>query len=396
MMTLLLLVIFTTFIGVGLPDSMLGTAWPAMRAELGLPLSLAGYVSAAISGCTIVSSLLSARLIGRFGTGRVAAVSTLLTAAALLGFAFVGHPAFLFLLAIPLGLGGGCIDTALNNFVALHYDAARMNFLHCFYGLGVALSPYLMSLALGDSDDWRKGYLVVAAVQFAITAVAFAALPLWRKAEARDRLTEEGASLQIVPLRTLLRLRDVRLSCLTFLGACALELCAGSWCSSYFVNVRGLRADAAAQTAMLFYVGLAAGRFLSGLLTHFLGRRRILLLCSGVLLLAVLLFLLPLPLPLSMAALCLIGLGVGPVYPNLTHLTPDNFGRELTRSVMGMQQASSYVGTLVMPWLFGVLAQRWSASLLPPYLLVLFLLYALALAALLYNVQKKKKGVADA
>ncbi len=389
MLATLLIVIFISFIGVGLPDSVLGTAWPAMYRDFGLPISLAGYLSAAISVGTIISSLLSAGVIRKFGTGLVTAVSTLLTAVALLGFAFTKNPVFFFLLAIPLGLGAGSIDTALNAFVALHYRASHMNFLHCFYGLGVAASPFVMSLALGDGGNWRRGYLVVALIQFVITAVAFLALPLWNRVQKKEE--EEGAvRTKNLSVSELLKTPGVLLSGLAFFGTCALELTAGGWCSSYFVNTKGMGADEAAGITMLYYIGLAGGRLLSGLFVGKLGRRRILRISLAVQLLAALALLLPMSTGAGAATLLLLGLGIGPVYPNLMHLTPQNFGQEITQSVMGLQQAMVYVGVLVAPWLFGVLAEAYSTALLPGFLLLCLLLYAAPYAALMHTVSKKK------
>ena len=390
MMTALLIVIFLIFIGVGLPDSVLGTAWPAMQLDLGLPISFAGYITSAVSACTVVSSLFSSKLINRFGTGLVSAISTGMTALALLGYAVNQHALFLFLLAIPLGLGAGTIDTALNNFVATHYSASRMNFLHCFYGLGIAMSHYIMSLALENSGNWRKGYLIVALIQLALTAIAFLSLPLWKYARRKD-LEEQAEECRSLSLIELLKLPAARASCLAFFTSCGLELCAGSWASSYFVSAQGLTADAAARSAMMFYVGLTLGRFLSGLLAPHLGRRRLLRICLLILLIAVLLFILPLTAGFCAGVLLLIGLGIGPVFPNLTHLTPDLFGKDISQSVMGAQQASSYVGVMTMPWLFGLLAQRFSAALLPAYLLALLMLYAASLLLLFRKANHTNK-----
>lgn len=385
MMTALLIVIFLTFIGVGLPDSVLGTAWPIMHLDLGLPISMAGYITSTVSACTIVSSLMSARLINRFGTGLVSAISTGLTALALLGYAFNQHAVFLFLLAVPLGLGAGSIDTALNNFVATHYSAARMNFLHCFYGLGVAMSPYIMSLALGNSENWRKGYMIVAIIQLVLTVIAFLSLPLWQRVQQHDQ-DEQHEESRTLSFSELLKLPAARASCLAFFASCALELCAGSWASSYFVNARGLSADAAARSAMLFYAGLTLSRFFSGILAPRWGRRKLLRIFLLLLLGAILVFMMPLHTTLSSVSLFLIGVGIGPVFPNLTHLTPDLFGKEISQSVMGAQQAASYAGIMVMPWLFGVLAQCFSTALLPTYLLGLLALYAISLITLLKRV----------
>ena len=380
-MTTLLIIIFITFIGVGLPDSVLGTAWPAIYREFDLPVSLAGYISASVSACTIISSLISSKVINKFGTGVVSAVSTLMTAAALLGFAFMKNVVFFFLLAVPLGLGAGSIDTALNNFVALHYSASKMNFLHCFYGLGVAASPYVMSLALGADDNWRRGYIIIGFIQFCIALIAVLSLPLWKKAENKDK-DENPTPPKTLTLSQLFKMPAVRLSCLAFFGSCALELCAGSWSSTYFVNIKGLSSDKAAQITMLFYVGLASGRFLSGMAAQKIGRWRIIRIAALVLFSAIILFILPLPLPAAAAALFLIGLGIGPVFPNLTHLTPQNFGADISQSVIGVQQASSYTGIMLMPWLFGILAQAISPALFPYYLLVLFILFDITLRML--------------
>ncbi len=375
MLTALLVIIFVSFIGVGLPDSVLGTAWPAMVQEFSLPISLAGYITAAVSASTMVSSLLSARLIQRFGTGWVTAVSTLLTAIALLGFAVAPHPVFFFLLAIPLGLGAGAIDTALNSFVALHYSAAQMNFMQCFYGVGVAASPFIMALALGDAGDWRKGYLIVAAIQWALTALTFLSLPMWGRVQRRFA-AEDAAPPRTIPMRALLKMPALRLSCFAFFTSCALELTVGSWSASFFVNARGAAKDDAALMAMLFYIGLALGRFFSGLVVKKMGRRGVLRLSLLILPVAIVAYLLPVHIGVSAAALLFIGLGVGPIYPNLVHLTPRFVEEEAVQSAMGLQQAVCYAGILVMPWLFGVLAEAFSTALLPVYLLVLCVLYA--------------------
>ncbi len=388
MMTLLV-VIFFSFIGIGLPDSVLGTAWPVMYPDLGFPISLAGLFSCTESVGTIIASLMSTRLIRRFGTGRVAAFSTLMTVISLAGFGLSRHPIYFFLLAMVQGLGAGAIDTALNSFVATHYSAAQMSFLHCFYGLGVAISPFVLSLALGAEGNWRRGYLIVASIQFIIVLVEFAALPLWRKVQKKDE-EEERPPARILSLRQLVRTPGVLLSCFAFFSTCALEVCAGSWSASYFVNTRGLPGNRAASVTMLFYIGMAVGRLLSGLAAGKLGRKRLLYITLFVLPVAILLLLLPLPIPVTACGLFLIGIGIGPVYPNLAHLTPDNFGQDIAQSVMGIQQAMTYAGVLAMPTLFGVLAQAFSTALLPYYLFFLFAIYALMLTTLLRRVQRRK------
>ncbi len=389
MLTTLLLVIFISFIGVGLPDSVLGSAWPSIYREFNLPISLQGYISIIVSIGTVVSSLMSARLIRRFGTGGVTAGCTLLTAIALFGFAFAPAPVFFFLFALPLGLGAGSIDTALNSFVALHYNASKMNFLHCFYGLGVAASPFVISLALGANGDWRRGYFIVAILQSAITLVTFLALPLWKKVQKQD--AEADLQPTELPLRGFLKNPVLWYSCLAFFFSCAFELTAGIWSSSFFVNTKGLPADKAALTTMVYYLGLACGRLLSGLSANKLGRRRILRISIGILFFDVALFALPFETWLSVIALFLLGVGIGPVYPNLAHLTPKFFGKERSQAIMGIQQASTYIGIMLMPWLFGVLAQAFSTALLPYYLLTMLTLYALCFFLLLRAAKKAKK-----
>lgn len=387
MLTALLVVIFISFISVGLPDSVLGPAWPAMYKEFDLPLSLAGYITATVSAGTIISSLLSARLINRFGTGNVVAVSTLFTAVALMGYAFTKSPVFFFILALPLGLGAGSVDTALNNFVALHYSAAQTSFLHCFYGIGVTASPFIMSLALGDGSNWRSGYFVIASIQLAIAAISFLALPLWHKIQKKDKEIGTPAP-KALSLLQLIKTPGVFVSAFCFFSICALELSAGAWCSSYFVNVKGIPASAAASITMLMYIGLVTGRFLSGLLAGSLGRRRLLRLSFYLLFFVVIVFMLPLPTVVSATALFFLGFALGPVYPNLVHLTPDTFGGDISQSVMGLQQAMTYLGIMVMPWLFGVLADLATIALLPYYLLAMFALYAVAFIMFMKEVRQ--------
>ena len=383
----LLVVIFICFIGVGLPDSVLGSAWPVIYQELNLPISLAGYISATVSACTIVSSLMSARVIKRFGVGGVTAASTVMTAAALFGFAFTQHPVWFFVFAVPLGLGAGSIDTELNNFVALHYSASRMNFMHCFYGLGVAVSPYLMSAALSVNNNWRRGYIFVAVIQTVISIVALWALPLWKKAANKFAGDNDGES-RILSLSQMLRMPRALMSSLAFLAACAVELTAGGWSSSFFVNAKGVSAENAARITMLFYIGLTVGRFLSGILARRLSRWAIVHMACLVMLFSIALLMLPLPVVVSAAALLFLGMGIGPIFPNLTHLTPTIFGRDISGSIMGLQQTASYVGIMLMPWLFGLIAEKLSTALFPFYLFVLYGFFILALLLL----EKGRKG----
>ncbi len=370
MATLLLILIYIAFIGLGIPDSLFGAAWPAIYAELHLPVSWASFVTVLISSGTIVSSLLAAWLVRRFGTGRITAVSTLLTAAGLFGFSVSGSMAALCLSAIPLGLGAGSIDAALNAYVSLHYRAPQMNFLHCFYGIGVSLSPFLMSLALADGS-WRGGYRTVFWCQAAIALLTVASLPLWKRVQsAGDRGHAEGS--RPVGLLPLLRSPKVRMACLVFFGSCAMEYTCGAWGSTYLVQIRGVAVDAAARMITFYYVGMAVGRFLAGLLSLWLNSRRLVRLGQGVTLAAIVLLLLPLPTAISGVALFLIGMGNSPIFPNMLHLTPIHFGRDAAQAAMSLQMAAAYVGILAAPALFGVLAQQVGTAPFPFYLLAAY------------------------
>lgn len=384
--TLLLIVIFIAFIGLGLPDSLFGAAWPAIYTEMALPVSWANFVTMLVSGGTIVSSLLSARLIHRFGTPAVTAVSTAMTAAALFGFSVSGSMVWLCLFAVPLGLGAGAIDTGLNNYVALHYKATHMNFLHCFYGIGVSVSPFLMSLALSNGS-WRSGYRTVFWIQLGVAVLMLVSLPLWKRV---GHVTQESEAEESrpVPFKTLLKDAKVRMACLVFVGSCALECTCGAWGSTFLVRAKGLEADAAALTITFYYVGMAVGRFLSGVLATKLTASQLVRIGQSITFFAILLVLLPLPAAVSGVGLFMIGLGNGPVFPNMLHLTPRIFGKELSQSVMGVQMSASYVGILLAPALFGLLAQNITAALFPYYLAIW---YALMLTGRLF-LQKKQKA----
>lgn len=391
MATLLLIVIYVAFIGLGVPDSLFGTAWPAIYREFALPLSSAGAVTLTISGCTVISSLLSARAINRFGTGKITAVSTAMTAAALLGFSVSGNLFWLCLFAVPLGLGAGAIDTALNNYVALHYKATHMSFLHCFYGIGVSLSPYLMSLAL-SAGSWRAGYRTAFWIQAAIALVTIFTLPLWKRANPPSH-EEEGEAPRTLSLAEVSRIPSARAVWLVFIGSCAIEYTCGTWGSTFLVEAKGLAAQTAAQIVTLYYAGMALGRFLSGVLATKITSWRLIHMGQGVLLAALVLVLLPLPSFVAVAGFFLIGLGNGPIFPNLIHLTPKNFGADISQSVMGTQMAASYIGIMLMPPLFGLIAQAVGASAFPYFLLVMFAVMLTAMFVLIRLLKKRGRYV---
>lgn len=384
MATLLLIVIYIAFIGLGVPDSLFGTAWPAIYTNLNLPVSWASIVTIIVSCGTITSSLLSSWLISRFGTGKITAVSTLMTALALLGFSCSDSMLWLCLCAIPLGLGAGSIDTALNNYVALHYKASHMNFLHCFYGIGVSLSPYLMSLAL-SKGTWEGGYRAVFWFQLAIAALTVLALPLWKKVRHAQNGEEEEETPRVLSFPALMKMPKVRMACLVFIGYCALEYTCGTWGSTFLVNAKGAAADTAARMVTFYYIGLALGRFLSGVLAGRLHSRQLVKIGQMILLAAVVSLFLPLPFAFCSVSLFFIGLGNGPIFPNMLHLTPELFGKDLSQAVIGAEMATSYIGVLLAPALFGLIAQNVTAALFPVYLLVLYALMITGTAASVYK-----------
>ena len=383
MATLLLIVIYVCFVGLGIPDSLFGPAWPVMSMEFGLPVSIAGYLTAYFCVCSTLSSFFSDRLIHRFGTGRVTAVSTLLTAIGLLGYSLSSNIWFILLFAIPLGLGAGAVDAGLNNYVALHYKASHISYLHCFYGVGVTVSPVFMSLALAGGD-WHNGYRVAGFVQLGIALVSMLAMPLWGRTAAKatpSSAESETESTRIMPFREQIKHPGIRWVWLIFTVAVTLEVLAGSWGSTYLVNQRGMRPSMAAAMTALYYLGLAAGRFVSGLLSHKLSAWRIIALSLAIWPLSLILFVLPLPPAVSGVGLLFAGLGIGPLYPNFVYLTPRNFGREISQSVMGTQSAMAYLGLMAIPPLFSLLVGYMGVGLFIPFLAFLFLLLLTAVGA---------------
>ena len=374
MVSLLLPVIYLAFISLGLPDSVLGAAWPSMYGELGAALSWAGVVSMIVSLGTIVSALCSERLTLRLGPGGVTAVSVLLTAVALLGFSLSGQFWQLCLWAVPYGLGAGSVDAALNNYVALHYESRHMSWLHCMWGLGASAGPVIMGRALAGGS-WQGGYRTIALLQFALTAVLLLSLPLWK----RPQTNVEGAEFKPHPIPELLRRPGVPQVLVCFFCYCALESTAGMWAASYCTLVRGIDAGTAARWASLFYVGITVGRGVSGFLTMKVNDQNMIRLGQALIAAGTVLILLPTGQGTLFAGLITVGLGCAPIYPSIIHETPLNFGREVSMSMTGLQMATAYVGTCLVPPLFGLLAQYVTPALYPWALaVILVLMFAMA------------------
>ena len=372
MIQLLLPIIYLAFISLGLPDSLLGSAWPSMYPLLGVPVSYAGILSMIISFGTIVSSLNSDRLTRALGAGRVTAISVGMTAAALFGFSISTQFWMLCLWAVPYGLGAGSVDAALNNYVALHYESRHMSWLHCMWGIGTMVSPMVMGRVLAGGGPWTAGYRYIALFQIALTAMLFLSLPLWQK--RTDETAEGGTAPQALSLGQVFRLPGAKEVMLCFFCYCALETTAGLWASSYLTLTRGVAADTAASFASLFYIGITAGRAACGFLTLKLSDTQMIRLGQGVLAVGVAALLVPGPQLLALAGLVLVGLGCAPIYPSIIHATPDHFGADRSQAVIGIQMASAYVGNLVMPPLFGLLANNITPALFPFYLLALLVL----------------------
>jgi len=372
-MTALLIIIYISFISLGLPDALLGAAWPVMSVDLGAPLSLAGVLSMIVAGGTIVSSLLSERVIRRFGAGRVTAFSVLLTAVALLGFTLLPRFWFMCILAVPLGLGAGSVDTALNNFVALHYKARHMNWLHCFWGLGATVGPMIMSAFLMIQGGWRWGYGTIGLIQALLVVVLFISLPLWKRA-AGGTADNHPTAEPLPSMRQTLRTPGVRFAMLSFFAYCAVEITTGLWGSSYLVIFKGIPAETAARWISYYYLGITVGRFVSGFLSIKLSNNTMIRLGLGITGIGIIAVLLPLNYALLQIGFVLMGLGCAPIFPGMIHETPVRFGAALSQRLIGLQMASAYVGSTFMPLLFGAIAQYINISLFPYYLLAMLAL----------------------
>ena len=368
MFHLLLAIIYLSFISLGLPDGLLGAAWPTMYPELGVDISWAGAVSMTIALGTIVSSLLSDRLTWRFGAGKVTAVSVAMTACALFGFSFSREYWMLLLWAIPYGLGAGGVDASLNNYVALHYSSRHMSWLHCMWGVGASTGPYIMGWVLSGGSHWSGGYRIVGALQIALTAVLFLTLGLWKNRQT------EAENAQLVPMKQVFAIPGAREILVTFLCYCGLEQTAGLWASSYLTLSRGVERSTAAFFAGLFFLGMTLGRGVNGFLTVKFDDKTLIRMGAAVIGLGVLAMLLPGQ--LALAGLLLVGLGCAPIYPCIIHSTPANFGPERSQALIGVQMASAYVGTLLMPPIFGLIANHIGAWTMPLYLLGILALMA--------------------
>lgn len=384
MATFFLGIIYLTFISLGLPDSLLGVAWPVIQLDINAPFQAAGFVSMTIAGGTILSSLASGSVIKRWGTGKVTFISCFMTATSLLGFSFAPSLLWFMFLAIPLGLGAGSVDSALNNYVATHYKAHHMSWLHCFWGVGATLGPIIMSQFIARQNSWRNGYFTVSTLQFMLTVLLFFTLPLWSKI-AKDAknspayLKENGDLKIILPMEMdegvkPLQIRGVKLALVSFLFYCGTESTMGLWGSSYLVNVKGLSVAVAAQWVSLYYGGITIGRLVTGFITMKVKNNILIRMGQIIALAGVALLLLPLPSFFSLIGFIMVGLGCAPIFPCMLHETPTRFGKGHSQKIMGYQMACAYTGTTFLPPLLGFIAARSTMMILPFFVLIYIML----------------------
>ncbi|WP_334072443.1 MULTISPECIES: MFS transporter [Paenibacillus] len=390
MATFFLIIIYLAFISLGLPDSLLGAAWPVMRPDFRAPLDTAGMLFMIVAAGTIVSSLASGAVLKRFGTGKVTLVSCLMTAGALLGFSLSPSLFWVILCTIPLGLGAGSVDAGLNNYVAAHYKAHHMSWLHCFWGVGATLGPIIMAgFISGGTSTWRDGYLTVSLIQFALVVILLFTLPLWDRVARSGGANSAGKQEESAgspegdddgrPPDNPLRIGGVKLALVSFLFYCGVEATVGLWGSSYLVNEKGLSASLAAQWVSIYYAGITIGRFITGFITFKLSNRTLIRGGQAIALAGAALLVLPLPAGASLAGFLIIGLGLAPIYPCMLHETPVRFGKKHAQTIMGYQMAVAYTGSTFMPPLLGFVASRTTMGMFPFYVVLS------ALAMLLFS-----------
>lgn len=376
---LLIAIIYLAFISLGLPDAVFGGSWPTIYQEFGVPVSFAGIVTVIISIGTIISSLQSDRMTYKFGTGKVTAASVALTAVALLGFSWSHSFMELCLWAVPYGLGAGGVDASLNNYVAVHYSSRIMSWLHCMWGVGAMTGPYILGFVLTGGGIWNDGYRLIAILQFVLTGVLMVSLPIWKKRETIVNEHGEEIPAKALSMKEILSIKGAKDIMIAFFCYCALEQTAGLWASSYMVLHKGVLEVVAASYASMFYIGITVGRFFSGFLTMKFNDKQMIRLGMAILAVGVLVLFLPLSEYVSLAGFILIGIGCAPIYPCIIHSTPDIFGADKSQAIVGVQMASAYTGSLLMPTLFGIIANHITVSLLPMYLcgifVVMFVMY---------------------
>ena len=368
--SLLLVLIYICFISLGLPDSLLGSAWPVLHNEISVPVSYAGIISATITAGTILSSLFSDKLLHKFGAGLVTAVSITTTAICLFGFSISNQFWMLILWSIPFGLGAGGVDAILNNYVALHYKAQHMSWLHCMWGVGASISPYIMSFALVKLENWNGGYLIVSIIQIILSLVIFISVPLWKKGSTDNTDTQKQAESKSLSFKEIFSIKGAIPCFLMFFCYCAMEVTASLWASTYLVENWSFSPETAAGYASMFYIGVTLGRLINGFLAMGLGDKFLIRMGTVIIAIGIALLFIPFHSIFALIGFVIIGLGCAPIYPCIIHMTPNVFGEDKSQAMIGVQIAFAYIGILAMPPLFGVIAENISISLLPIYLFV--------------------------
>ena len=386
----LLIVIYIVFISLGLPDSLFGVSWPVVHLDFGVPESFASVYSIIIGVCTGGVSFVAGKLIRRFGTGRVTLYSTLLTVIAMIGISFAPNLVVMMLFAVVMGYGAGAIDTGLNNYVSLHYEARHMNWLHCFWGLGVTISPMIMSLFLGgENGSWRNGYRVVAMLQFAIAMIVLATLNKWKSESETSENTEENRQVPEKTFGQLVRMRGVGTSILSLGFYCSGEFILGTWGATYAVNVFGLSPDVAAKWVSLYYGGIMLGRIVSGFVSMKVNDNW--LIKGGMMIAAAGMVVLALPIgSFSLAGLLLIGFGFGPVFPSVLHSVPARFGTDYSADITGYHMGGAYAIGFGVQLIFGFLASATTFTITPFVLLALCAGVLLATVTTLNALKREK------
>lgn len=367
---LLLALIYLCFVSLGLPDSLLGSAWPVMQIEMSAPVSYAGIISLTICAGTILSSLFSDRLLRRFGAGKVTAISVVMTAVALFGFSVSDRFWMLILWSVPYGLGAGAVDAILNNYVALHFKAQHMSWLHCMWGVGASISPYIMSFALIRLNDWNWGYLIVAIIQILLSAVIFASIPLWKRGISASADTTKESS-HTLSFKEIFSIKGAIPCFIAFFTYCSLELTTSLWASSYLTQKWGFSPEDAAGFASMFYIGITVGRFANGFLAMRFSDKRLIRIGMGIIATGIVMLLLPFHHMFALVGFVIVGLGCAPIYPCIIHMTPSVFGEERSQAMIGVQIAFAYTGFIISPTLFGIIAEHISISLLPLFQIIL-------------------------
>lgn len=376
---LLLTLIYVCFISLGLPDSLLGSAWPVLHSEINVPISFAGIISMTIFVGTIISSVFSDKLLLKFGAGKITAISTMLTAIALFGFSISNQFWMLILWAIPYGLGAGGVDVILNNYVALHCKAQHMSWLHCMWGIGASISPYIMSFALVNLNNWSYGYLIVSIIQIVLSVIIFMSVPLWKKAPNSSDEQITLNNVKSVSFREIFSTKGAISCFIMFFSYCAFELTTSLWASSYLVQKWNIAPETAASFASMFFIGITLGRFANGFLAMKLNDHTLIRIGLCIIAVGVMLLFMPFHSAFTLSGFVIIGLGCAPIYPCIIHMTPSLFGKEKSQAMMGIQIAFAYTGFLIMPTLFGVIADSISILLLPLFqtalLVLMFILH---------------------